>query len=268
MQYSLEIKKFNYSMNKETIFSSLNLKLQRGTINYIINDIASSHILFQALLNLTDSNIKAYLFNNPIENSLEEIGYYNPNYSIYNNLTIKDFINLSNAYYENDYIDNALSLVSKFNLDLNKQIKDLSKEEYELVKLVDILYHEPSLAMLESPDLYLNQDNQNILNDYLISLKDKGKTILISSTKLSLYSHTTNIYMFYLKKLMSLNELKIKKYIIKTKDEINTLKLKLLETNKDADLTQLTYIGNLLPVLDEFNKRKISFEDIIVGEVL
>lgn len=267
MQYSLVIKKFNYEENKEEIFNNLSLKLESGSINFILNDFKKSTLLFNLLFNLIDSPVKATLFNEKVLSSFEEIGYYSPYSDIYKDITIKEFLTLSNSYYQNDYYENAVKLANKFGLDLSKKINMLDKESYEILKLIESMYHDPSLVVLDNPYIYLSKENIDKLNECLNELKKQNSTILISSPDFNkIYNNIDKIYLYYLNKLVSSKDLKIKKYTVTLDGVINDFKLKLLTKECDESVTTITFLGPLEILLDEFLKKNIKIIDIKVGE--
>ena len=135
---SLLVKKLDLSIEKNIIFKSLHLELKIGTINFILNERELTNIFFKSILNLVDSTKKVYLFNNKIEDSFEEIGYYHEDIDIYKDLTIKQFFKLSKSYYKNNYDARLDNLINLFHININDLINTIDKEKYEIIKLDQI----------------------------------------------------------------------------------------------------------------------------------
>lgn len=263
---SLIIKKLNLEIDNVELFHSLSLSLQTKSINFIINNSKLTNLFFKSVLNLTDSKIVAMLFNNKIEDSFEEIGYYHQDVDIYKDLTIKHFFELSQSYYKNDYTKELLNLISLFKIDIHKKIKNLDRQTYEVIKLIDCLYHNPSLIILYEPYIYLSYEFIEILNDYLLKLNNDGSTILIYTKKIyNLHSKTNKYFMFSNNKLIDITKLKVTNtYKISYEGKLIT-KLKLLSLISN-ETSELTYTGPLLLILNDIIESKVELVDIMEVE--
>ncbi len=249
---SLLVKKLDLEQNKETIFKSLNLELKVGTINFIINEPNLVNLFFKSILNLIDSKSKTYLFNNDITDSFEEIGYYQADVDIFK---------LSKSYYKNNYDTNLEYLINLFNINTNDLITNLDKNRYELVKIIDALYHNPSLIILYEPYIYLTEIEKENLNNYLINLKQNGSTILIYTKNINnLYFKDNNYFIFSNYKLINIKKALKKKYIVIYKGELNT-KLKIVKILQE-DNNKLSYEGLLEPLLNDLITSNVSLINI------
>jgi len=269
LKNSLVLKKFYLKENNIEIFNNIALSLPIFSINFILNEPELTNTLFKCILNLKDSKARASLFNNPIDKSFEEIGYYNVDINIFKDVTVKDFFKMSNAYYKNDYSDELNHLIDLFEIDTKALISKLDKEHYELIKLIDTMYHNPSLVIMYEPFTNLSDTNVSKLTNAIINLKNNGTTFLIYTKTLKpLYDEANRYYFFYNSKLQTEKELKIKKYEIKYIGNITNLKLKLLKNETFEDYNVLTYVGNILLILKELILNDITILDIKVGDVL
>ena len=260
---SLLVKKLDLSIEKNIIFKSLHLELKIGTINFILNERELTNIFFKSILNLVDSTKKVYLFNNKIEDSFEEIGYYHEDIDIYKDLTIKQFFKLSKSYYKNNYDARLDNLINLFHININDLINTIDKEKYEIIKLIDALYHNPSLIILYEPYKYLSNIEKDILNNYLIDLKAQGTTILIYTQRINnLFFKDNNYFIFNNYKLINIKELKNKKYIAIYNGTLNT-KLKIISVLQD-NTNKLSFTGPLEPLVKDLIESEISLINIKV----
>lgn len=77
------------------------------------------------------------------------------------------------------------SLAKKFNCDLSKRIKALSRGNRQKVGLISALMHKPELLILDEPTSGLDPLIQDEFNRIILDYKKEGKTIFISSHILS-----------------------------------------------------------------------------------
>lgn len=260
---SLLVKKLDLEQNKNIIFKSLHLELKIGTINFIINEANLTNLFFKSILNLIDSNKKVYLFNNKIEDSFEEIGYYHEDVDIYKDLIIKQFFKLSKSYYKNNYDSRLDDLINLFHINVCDKIDSIDRSKYEIIKLIDALYHNPSLIILYEPYKYLSEYEIDILNNYLISLKNNGTTILIYTQKINnLFFKDNNYFIFNNYKLINIKELKNKKYIAIYNGNLNT-KLKIVSVIQDYT-NKLSFTGALEPLVKDLILSNVKLINIKV----
>lgn len=257
---SLNISKFSYKKNEEFIFNSLSLSLHHSSMNVVLNEENLFNLLIKTLLNLTDSKIKATLYNFKIEDCFEEIGYYNKDIDLYKTMTIKELFNYSCAFYKNDYINNLKILISDFEIDIKRKIKDLNDEEYELIKIIDTLYHNPKLIILDNPFLKLTQKNQNLLLYHLRNMVKEGATILLFDQNISrTYSKETNYFIFNDLKLIKISDLKNKEINFKIDKEIEIMKPFI--KNEDYIKT-----NSLILMIDYLKNKDVNLIDLKVGD--
>ncbi len=76
-------------------------------------------------------------------------------------------------------------LVKKFDLDLTKRVKDLSRGNKQKLGIIMALMHDPSLLVLDEPTLGLDPLMQKTFYDLVREFRDRGKTVFLSSHILS-----------------------------------------------------------------------------------
>lgn len=267
MKYSLVIKKLE-TTNKAILDTSISFKPY--TINILLNDEYKSHIFFKSILNLCDSKKKCLFYDRDINLNFQYIGYYSKHFDIYKDLKVKQFFKYSNSFYKNNYKDNIKRLLNIFSIDSETLIKDLDTSKYELVKIIDSIYHKPELLLLDNPYNCLDNDSINILNEEILNLKNDGSTIIISNNSLEyLYYNDTHYYIFSDNKLIDLQTLKNKRFEVEIEKDIEiNFKLKLLSFNKKKNSNIIEYIGPSKLLLDELKKNNIKILSIRVGDKL
>ncbi len=84
------------------------------------------------------------------------------------------FINKSNI------INSCKKLFDEMNLNINpkKYVKNLSLEEKKMVEFAKIVYYNPQVMIMYEPTVYLSSKSRGILSDFIISMKNSGKSIL------------------------------------------------------------------------------------------
>ena len=78
-------------------------------------------------------------------------------------------------------IDYAKSLAKKFDLDLNKKSKQLSKGNKQKIGIIQAFCHDPEILILDEPTSGLDPLKQQEFDELILKYKEKGKTIFISS---------------------------------------------------------------------------------------
>ena len=110
------------------------------------------------------------------------IGYLPGEFTTYENMTGSEFLKhmlyLRKVPEKEKY---AIELSKKFDLDLNKKAKNLSKGNKQKVGIIQAFCHEPEILILDEPTSGLDPLKQQVFDELILELKEKGKTIFISS---------------------------------------------------------------------------------------
>lgn len=69
--------------------------------------------------------------------------------------------------------------------DENSMIENLSKGTKQKISLMRALLHSPELILLDEPTSALDPENSKIVRDYIISLKNDGKIVIVATHNLS-----------------------------------------------------------------------------------
>ena len=72
-------------------------------------------------------------------------------------------------------------LAKRFDLDLSKKAKNLSKGNKQKIGIIQAFCHDPEILILDEPTSGLDPLKQQVFDDLILEYKEKGKTIFISS---------------------------------------------------------------------------------------
>lgn len=114
----------------------------------------------------------------------QNIGYLPGEVFLYENMKVRDLLKLS-AQIKNCPTNRMDELATRFELNLNKKIKELSLGNKKKVAIVDVLMCSPKLIILDEPTTGLDPLMQQTFFDVLKEENKKGTTILLSSHILS-----------------------------------------------------------------------------------
>ncbi|VAW08663.1 Efflux ABC transporter, ATP-binding protein, partial [hydrothermal vent metagenome] len=119
-----------------------------------------------------------------IKDTLEirrRVGYLPGDLSMYDSMTAREFL----IYFANlrkcDCTVSMGLLADRFELDLDRKIKDYSTGNRQKVGVVNAFMHEPELLILDEPtaglDPLMQQEFQSLINE----VRDEGRTVFLSS---------------------------------------------------------------------------------------
>lgn len=198
---ALEIKDVKRTLNKKDVLKNINLTVHASEIAALIGPTGSGKsLLLRALVNLVkiDSG-KILYFGHDITKERDYImnfvGYKPKETQSWNHLSTLNYFKLSSKFYEGQYLDNALSLIDKFHIAHDTKLKDLSTEQRSLISVIDALYFNPEIIILDEPFLNLSNDSRCLLEQMLIEEKKKGKAVLITCSNLNDIDFVDNIFL-------------------------------------------------------------------------
>jgi ABC-2 type transport system ATP-binding protein len=67
----------------------------------------------------------------------------------------------------------------------NKKVEELSRGMGQIIQVIVTILHEPSLIILDEPTASLDPVNAQLLKDMIMSLRDQGKTIIMSTHRMN-----------------------------------------------------------------------------------
>jgi ABC-2 type transport system ATP-binding protein len=111
-----------------------------------------------------------------------KIGYLSGNVKLNNNWTGREHVKFIESIRGKS--GNVTELAEKFDLDLSKKFKQLSSGNKQKLGLVLALMSDPEVIIMDEPTVGLDPLLQNTIYEILLGLKNKGKTIFVSSHNL------------------------------------------------------------------------------------
>jgi ABC-2 type transport system ATP-binding protein len=116
----------------------------------------------------------------------KQVGYIPSDANAYSSMKVREFLNYCIRFYETQDGDQRITELSDlFELDLNRQITDLSLGNRTKVSIVQSLLHRPRLLILDEPTTGLDPLMQSVFFELLRTENKKGMTIFLSSHILS-----------------------------------------------------------------------------------
>ena len=110
------------------------------------------------------------------------IGYLPGEFSTYDNMTGMQYItHVLSLRGKLDKLSYAKSLAKKFDLDLDRKAKQLSKGNKQKVGIIQAFAHDPEILILDEPTSGLDPLKQQEFGELILKSRDEGKTIFISS---------------------------------------------------------------------------------------
>jgi ABC-2 type transport system ATP-binding protein len=208
------------------------------------------------------------------------IGYVPGEYGIYEEMRGFEYLRFFGAL--RGYQKPPLSdrLIEIFSLDISRRTKSYSHGTKQKLAVVQAFMHDPELLILDEPTIGLDPLMQQRFYDLLIEMKNRGKTIFLSSHILSEVEKVCDrVGILREGKLVAIHEIsEIKKIRLKSieisfKQEVNKSVFKLdgvRKVEKDGNTIQLwvdSNINSILRTISEYPVENISFRDACLEDI-
>jgi len=119
-----------------------------------------------------------------IKDTLEirrRVGYLPGDLSMYDSMTAREFL----IYFANlrkcDCTTSMATLAERFQLDLDRKIKDYSTGNRQKVGIVNAFMHQPELLILDEPTSGLDPLMQQEFQELIREIRSQGRTVFLSS---------------------------------------------------------------------------------------
>lgn len=188
---AIETKKLTKYYGKVVGAKNLDLEVNEGEIfGFIGPNGAGKTTTIRLLLDLIrPSRGSAKIFGRDVNtesaNIKKDIGYLPGEVFLADNLHGHDCLMYYKGFKENIDESYVKSLVSRFDLDLKKRIRDYSKGNKQKLAIVLAFMHRPKLLILDEPTSGLDPMNQQEVYKLLAEVKKEGATAFISTHILS-----------------------------------------------------------------------------------
>ena len=187
----LEIRDLTKYYGKTKGVVNLSLTLEEGEIfGFIGPNGAGKSTTIRSTLNLINKTSGEVYFNGKVfdKNDIEIkrlIGYLPSEINLYEDLTVKQMLDLHERLYNESFTERRNELVARLRLDENKKLEDLSFGNSKKLGIVLALMHSPKLLILDEATSGLDPIIQKEFFDILKEEKQKGTTIFYSTHILS-----------------------------------------------------------------------------------
>jgi ABC-2 type transport system ATP-binding protein len=187
----IEINSLTKTYGKNRGIDSVNLKVNKGEIlGFIGPNGAGKSTTIKVLLNLifpTSGEGKIFGLD-CVEHTArikEDLGYVPSEVRYYDNMKVQELIDYAKSFRSNIDNDYVKDLCKLFDIEVEKNISELSLGNKKKVAIVQAILHKPKLLILDEPTNGLDPLIQQKLFTTLLKLKQEGTTIFLSSHNLT-----------------------------------------------------------------------------------
>ena len=184
----IELKKLVKQADNKLILRGIDLKIDKGETVAILgpNGAGKSTLLkvLATLIKPTSGLVKVNgleLRKNQLE--IKKLQGYLPHSSLlYEHYSpLENLVFFGNLYGIKNAQEKAIELVKEVGLSffLNEPVKNFSRGMIQRIAIARAIIHEPPLLLLDEPHTGLDQGAISILNNVILSMKDKGTTTLM-----------------------------------------------------------------------------------------
>jgi ABC-2 type transport system ATP-binding protein len=276
---SIEINNLTKYYGKERGIIDVNLKIEEGEVfGFIGPNGAGKSTTIRTILNFIypSSGSAKILGMDCVKDSKrirKDIGYLPSEVNYYDDMKVIDLLRYSARFYKKDCNEKIKSLAQRLELDLDRNIEDLSFGNKKKVAIVQALLHSPKILILDEPTSGLDPLMQNEFFEILKEENKSGTTIFFSSHILSEVEKICD-------KVAIIKEgriLKVESIENLRKNKFKNIRIELLKPEdidiKVPGIIQINRINKTLSILFNGNVKellgtlsKIDFENIWIEE--
>jgi len=184
----IEIKKLTKQADNKLILRGVDLSIKKGeTVAILGPNGAGKSTLLKVLATLIKPTSGQVLVNgldlkkNQIEIK-KLLGYLPHSSLLYDHYSpLENLVFFGNIYGVKDVEQKAINLVKEVGLTffLNEPIKNFSRGMIQRIAIARAIVHDPEVLLLDEPHTGLDQGAISILNNVIVSMKEKGATTLM-----------------------------------------------------------------------------------------
>ncbi len=187
---AIEIRNFSKNYGEFMAVKNLDLQIPKGEIvGFVGKNGAGKSTTLRAIMNMiqvTEGSISVLGLDckKDTKKIKEKVSYIPSEASFYPQITCWQLFDFVKGFTKSS-TEEIQELAEFFELDLNKKIGELSLGNRKKVSLIQGFMKEAELLILDEPTNGLDPLMQNKFFEYVVKLKEQGKTIFLSSHNLS-----------------------------------------------------------------------------------
>lgn len=188
MQSVVKVKNLSRNFKTKKALDDVSITLESGKVYGLMgeNGAGKSTLIKHIIGALQPQSGTVKVFGkSPAQSPMEvlsEIGYLSEDRDLPMWMRGQELLNYTAAFFHNWDMDYARKLMSKFHIDPQIKIKNMSRGEKARIGLITALSHRPKLLVLDEPSSGLDVSvRYDILSEVVRSVADSGRTILFSS---------------------------------------------------------------------------------------
>lgn len=181
-----------YNAGKKTALEDFSIDVPTGSIYGLLGPNGAGKTSFIRIINqITQADSGEIFINgeklNP--NHIRDIGYMPEERGLYKNMTVGDqllYFGELKGMTRNDALQQAKYWFEQLEIDQwwKKKLSELSKGMAQKIQFVVTVLHRPKLLILDEPFSGFDPVNANLIKDQIISLKNQGTTIILSTHRM------------------------------------------------------------------------------------
>ena len=180
-KHILEVQKLDKSFGKAQILHDINLSVGRGEVYGLIGQNGAGKT---TLLRLISGLMKPTHGSISVNTSRPYIGYMPQNCRFDDNNNVANTVAFFSSTKKARISDN-LALCDRLELDVGKKVKHLSPGQQKKLQIVIAMTGEPDFYVLDEPTAGLDPKATHEMTEVIKSLRQTGKSMLVSSHMLS-----------------------------------------------------------------------------------
>jgi fluoroquinolone transport system ATP-binding protein len=180
---------YSYPKSNTSVINKLNFEIGRGEVFGFLGPSGAGKSTTQKVLYkiLNDFTGEVLIEDRPLKDWGNEyfskigVGFELPNH--YLKLTARENLNLFGSFYPSDRLQNVDELFEIFGLaaDANKKVEEFSKGMKMRLNFIRAIMHDPDIIFLDEPTGGLDPINAQKIKQYVIKLRNEGKTIFVTT---------------------------------------------------------------------------------------
>lgn len=186
----LAIKNLNFNYGKLKVLSEVNINLPKGEIHGLVGVNGSGKTTLLRLITGLLSPLSGEILWDQRHIGVNDIIYMESNLFFYPNMTGRDYIDFFSANNRNFRLKDWNDI---FQLPLDAFIDSYSSGMQRKLSILGVLALDRPLLLLDEPFNALDLESVELLKKLILVLKEKGKTILLTSHVLETLTGTCDV---------------------------------------------------------------------------